>query len=120
MPSSPLSEGDIEGLEPIEDVTLRSPKSVVISVRMTREELDEFSDAADEAGMKLSTFLKEVARDGIAVRRQRRMSAQFGMQDGSGYLIKGASTTTAGAGVAHGAEAEFGGGVSKAAMSLSS
>ena len=64
MPDSPLSERDIDGLEPIEDVEFAVPKSVVISVRMSREELDEFSDAATQAGMKLSTFLKAAAREG--------------------------------------------------------
>ena len=103
MPSSPLSDGDIEGLEPIDDVELTIPKSVVISVRLSREELDVFSDAAAEAGMKLSTFLKEAARGAVTQRPRPLKRVEFGLAE-SGYMMSLASATPAGGGVAHRAE----------------
>ena len=106
MPSLPLRNDEIDGLEEIEGVELRLPESVVISVRLNREELDEFSERAKEAGMKLSTFIKEAAHEGIVARAARNTGVVFGMTGQSALWLSGVVGRNS-AGVGSGSESSL-------------
>lgn len=61
MSSRPLNEDEIDGLEEITDIEIRGPHSMVLSLRLNREEFTLLSDAARFYDEKLSTWIKQQA-----------------------------------------------------------